>query len=296
MRIASICTELSAIWSALEIGGAASTATRSTRSGCADRPLERLHAAHRAADHGRPAVDADRVGERRCAATWSRIVRYGKRDPHSAPSGASEAGPVEPWQPPSMFGATTNHSAGSSALARRRPGPTTSRRSDARARPGPTRWLSPVSACSTSTALLRVGVELAPGLVGDRDGGERARRARASTSPIDDELPVARIVAGAPGTGCRGLRRQRAPIGLRDERRGHRVFGCLPVHVAPFSRYEERCYADVLRRSGALREVRARRSSRRRCDLARRRRSRPRGRRSGRRRSRGRPRGAPGRA
>ena len=57
-----------------------------------------------------------------CAATWSRMVRNGKSAPHSPPVGDAEAGPVEPWQPPIMFGATTNHS----SVSIDRPGPTMS--------------------------------------------------------------------------------------------------------------------------------------------------------------------------
>ena len=42
-------------------------------------------------------------------ATWSRMVMTGKRDPYGRPSGASDAGPVVPWQPPSTFGHTTKN-------------------------------------------------------------------------------------------------------------------------------------------------------------------------------------------
>ena len=38
------------------------------------------------------------------ARTWSRIVMLGNRAPQGFPSGAVLAGPVVPWQPPSMFG------------------------------------------------------------------------------------------------------------------------------------------------------------------------------------------------
>ena len=54
-------------------------------------------------------------------ATWSRIVMRGKRDPYGLPSGASDAGPVVPWQPPSTFGHTTNQRSVSSGA----PGPIT---------------------------------------------------------------------------------------------------------------------------------------------------------------------------
>src|SRR6185312_5541124 len=82
------------------------------------------------------------------------MVRYGKRAPHSRPSGAREAGPVLPWQPPSMFGQTTNHFSVSMYL----PGPMMPLHQPAVGCPGPAepiRWLSPVSACSTRIALLR---------------------------------------------------------------------------------------------------------------------------------------------
>ena len=87
-----------------------------------------------------------------CARTWSRIVRKGKRVPHSTPSGASDAGPVDPWHPPITFGATTKYRSVSIAS----PGPTTPGHQPALgwAGPaGPMTWLSPVSACSTSTTL-----------------------------------------------------------------------------------------------------------------------------------------------
>ena len=46
---------------------------------------------------------------------------YGKRAPYSLPFLSKDVGPVEPWQPPSMFGATTKYLSVSIA----RPGPIT---------------------------------------------------------------------------------------------------------------------------------------------------------------------------
>lgn len=57
-----------------------------------------------------------------------------------------------PWQPPSTLGATMNQRSGSSA----RPGPISRSHHPGVGWPGPAgpaAWLSPVSACSTSTAL-----------------------------------------------------------------------------------------------------------------------------------------------
>jgi hypothetical protein len=85
-------------------------------------------------------------------ATWSAMVTSGKREPHGAPSGAAEDGPVVPWQPPSTLAQTTNQWSLSSGA----PGPISVGHHPDVGCPGPagpTTWLSPVSACSTSTAL-----------------------------------------------------------------------------------------------------------------------------------------------
>eukprot|EP00611_Tribonema_gayanum_P017003 TRINITY_DN29522_c0_g1_i1.p1 TRINITY_DN29522_c0_g1~~TRINITY_DN29522_c0_g1_i1.p1 ORF type:complete len:346 (+),score=10.01 TRINITY_DN29522_c0_g1_i1:188-1225(+) len=90
----------------------------------------------------------------RCTSTWSRIVTNGKREPHSWPSGAEEAGPVVPWQPPSMFGATTYQRSVSIAL----PGPTIPDHQPPVGCPGPGEpitWLSPVRACTMRRAFDR---------------------------------------------------------------------------------------------------------------------------------------------
>ena len=82
------------------------------------------------------------------AAHMSRMVISGKRGPHGAPSGAGDAGPVEPWQPPSTFGQTTKYRSVSIA----RPGPTTSFHHPS----SPLRLVaceSPVKAWHRSTAL-----------------------------------------------------------------------------------------------------------------------------------------------
>lgn len=46
----------------------------------------------------------------------SRMVISGKRGPHGRPSGAMEAGPVVPWQPPRTLGHTTKKRLVSMAL------------------------------------------------------------------------------------------------------------------------------------------------------------------------------------
>ena len=126
----------------------------------------------------------------------------GKREPYGRPStGCGEAGPVEPWQPPSTLAHTTNQR----SVSIGRPGPTMPSHHPGVGWPrpaGPVTWLSPVQAWQSSTALLRRRVERAPRLVGDRDVGQR----RAPLSSANggrgerEELAVARRVARHPRT------------------------------------------------------------------------------------------------
>ena len=77
----------------------------------------------------------------------------------AAPSGAVDEGPVVPWQPPSTLAQTTNSRSVSSGA----PGPISEGHQPAVACPGPagpTTWLSPVSACSTSTAFPASGASV----------------------------------------------------------------------------------------------------------------------------------------
>ena len=86
--------------------------------------------------------------------TWSRDGD--PREPRAPAAGRpapSDDGPVVPWQPPSTLGATTNHAVGVERRARADRGRPTSPASGGPGPAGPTTWLSPVSACSTSTAL-----------------------------------------------------------------------------------------------------------------------------------------------
>src|SRR5215207_9904520 len=85
------------------------------------------------------------------SATWSRMVVTGKRDPNARPSGASDDGPVVPWQPPSTLGHTTKKRSVSMA----HPGPMVPSHQPTSPCPGPTgpaAWLSRLSAWSTRTA------------------------------------------------------------------------------------------------------------------------------------------------
>ena len=150
--IAARCSEFAAIWSAVVCAVLLRTASRATRSG---RDAANSSACIPPIEP--PTTAANRSiprGSASCAwaATWSRTVTNGKRDPHSTPSGDTDEGPVEPWRPPSMFGATTNHRSVSIAL----PGPTTSPHHPAVRWPGPASPAtceSPVSAWNTRTAL-----------------------------------------------------------------------------------------------------------------------------------------------
>ena len=77
----------------------------------------------------------------------------GKRLPYGAPSsGCGDAGPVEPWQPPSTLAHTTNQRSVSMGM----PGPTMPSHQPGVGWPscaGPLAWLSPVQAWHSSTAL-----------------------------------------------------------------------------------------------------------------------------------------------
>src|ERR1700756_1082827 len=80
----------------------------------------------------------------------------GNLEPHGFPSGASELGPVEPRQPPNTLVATAHQRLVSIGA----PGPATPSPHPAVGCPGPAGPMtceSPVSACSTTTTLSRVG-------------------------------------------------------------------------------------------------------------------------------------------
>src|SRR5690349_4673778 len=90
------------------------------------------------------------------ALTWSRTEITGNREPQGFPSGASELGPVDPRQPPSTL-VDTAHQRSVSIGA---PGPATPSHQPGvgwSGPAGPVMWESPVSACSTTTTLSRVG-------------------------------------------------------------------------------------------------------------------------------------------
>jgi len=126
-------------------------ASRRTRSGAvtahSSARCPPIDAPTTSAQDPTPSASASRSS----AATWSRTVSCGNRLPHGRPSGAVLAGPVLPWQPPSTFGATTNHRSVSIGA----PGPTSVDHQPGVGWPGPASPVtceSPVSACSTSTA------------------------------------------------------------------------------------------------------------------------------------------------
>ena len=90
------------------------------------------------------------------------------------------AGPVEPWHPPSMFGATTNHSSVSIGA----PGPTMSPHQPAVGCPGPGGSAHVAVAgegVQHEDGVVARRVELAPRLVGEAVAGELAARPRCGT-------------------------------------------------------------------------------------------------------------------
>ena len=147
-------TEQRAICSAVAAAPTASTAARATRSGWPTH-----HSSTRMPPIEPPTTPAQRSMPRRSArsisaATWSRIGEAREpRRPTGGPSGAGDAGPVVPWQPPEHVGADHEVAVGVD-------GPTGSdellppaRASGDRGPTGPAAWESPVSACRTRTAL-----------------------------------------------------------------------------------------------------------------------------------------------
>ena len=141
----------------------------------AHRPLQRLHAAHRRADHAHAAgrCRAASVSSRCCAATMSRRAKRGKRMPGCA---ALFEGEVERPLPIGSV-AITNQRAGSSAL----PGPI--RKSS--------RWCVPESEAQIRTAFERSAFERAVGDV--RLAVVDDRLARLELQVAERELAMRRV-------------------------------------------------------------------------------------------------------
>ena len=190
------------------LGGRLRAARDDDRGGHAvgerDRPFERALAAHRPADHRGPPRDAELVGERGLDHDLvadrddgeARAVRRAGRRIDRTPD------PVVPWQPPSTLGHTTKKR----SVSIGRPGPTTASHQPSARCPGPAgpaAWLSPVSACSTSSGVRRVGVERAPRLVRDGDVREAPTGLQHVRARVEQrrELTAAGRVARSPRAG-----------------------------------------------------------------------------------------------
>ena len=90
------------------------------------------------------------------ASTWSRTETSGNLEPHALPSGCGELGPVDPRKPPSTLVAIAHQRPVSIGA----PGPATPSHQPSVSSPGPVGPVmceSPVSACSTTTTLSRLG-------------------------------------------------------------------------------------------------------------------------------------------
>jgi len=204
-----------------------------------------------------------------------------------------------------MLGATTNHSAGSSTL----PGPTSPDHQPPVEWPGPAgpvRWLSPVSACKTSTALLASALSsphdskaivtsgnlpprssaISPSSTNCRSPGLSPGRQAPDAGGAADKVRRRDSVTNAEGTASSGVC-QSMSFNSVAQRNGPE----LPCYAARRSAVTRRGCSVTAAIDGA--EKLFRRSAPL-PTLCVRPRSLPRGRRSGRRRSRARPRGAPG--
>ena len=233
MRIASSCTELQGDL----VGGASRRARRAPRRArrgrVADGPLEHVHAAHRAADDARPSGRCRaRRAKATCAATWSRMVRNGNRGAPLGAVGRERGRTGRALAAAEHVRRDDEPAVGVDRRARADDAGPPARRSGAPGPAAPTTWLSPVRACSTSTALSRAALSVAPGLVGDarRRAARRRARVRARRCATNCRSPTGSPSRQAPVAG--GLPSSGARVGLGDERRRHGVFGCLPVHVS----------------------------------------------------------------
>ena len=223
MRIASICTEFRAIWSAVAAAGAASTAMRSTRSGAViahsstcmppieppttaaqrSMPSSRAKAAcardlvadgeEREARAPLDAVGRERGGPGRALASAEHVGRD-----HEPAVGVDREPRADDAGPPA--GGRVRRAGGADDVAVAREG------------------------VQHEDRVVAVGRELAPGLVGDADAGQRGRRTRGRASPIDTKR---RSPPGRPRARprSRAASRERLRARLGDEARGHRVRG-----------------------------------------------------------------------
>ena len=96
-----------ASWSAVVEAPVATSTRLRTRCGWLTGPFDGAVPAQRGADDQVEGIDSQASARRVSAATASRVVSHGKREPQGRPSGAMEEGPVEPWHPPRMLAATT---------------------------------------------------------------------------------------------------------------------------------------------------------------------------------------------
>ena len=201
-----------------------------------DGPLERVHAAHRSADDGREPVDAERVGEAdlRGDLVADRQVREA-RPPFDA-VGRERGRAGRALAAAERVGGDDEPAVG----VDRETGPDDAAPPSGRGMPGAG------SPDDVTVAGQRVHdehrvvagiVQRAPRLVGEPSVGERRPRLERDRAH-PHELPVAGVVALAPGARRRRRAQHRAPVGLGDERRGHRVFARLPVHAAPIVSHE----------------------------------------------------------
>ncbi len=197
-----------------------------------DRPLEDLHPAHRAADDGVPAGDAEVVGE------------PGLDAHHVADRDDREARAVRP----AVDGVRRRRAGRALAAAEhvgahdepavgvdRRPGPTmashqpgvgvaaTGRAGDvAVARPG----------VAEEHGVGAVGVERAPRLVGDGDVGAAWRRCSRANGRSGASVKNCAVAGGSPGIHAPVLARHRAPVIVPTDATSTLVAGSLRPHPA----------------------------------------------------------------
>ena len=201
-----------AIWSPDVCAAVAIAAMASHALGGARRPLQHAQAAHRRADDERPRVDAEQVGQRGSRRRPGRARSVGGTVlPHGVAVGRRRRRPGGALTAAEHVGCDDEPAVGVDRRARARP--STDHQpavSGARAPASPVTCESPVSACSTSTALSPSSLSSPHVSYASRTAGQPPARLEVERPEVG-ELPTAHGVALAPGRA----RRDRRPVGRR---------------------------------------------------------------------------------
>ncbi len=208
--------------------------------GLAHTPLERVHAAHRAADDRGPHVDAERIRKAHLGGDLVADGQVRKASRPFVPVGGDRRRSRRAL-------ASTEHVRGDDEPAVGVDGGARAHDVVPPARGGMTgsRGAAHVTVAGEGMQhehrVVTAGRQLAPGLVGQADAG-KLPTALGREGAERGEAAVAGGIAVAPGARRRRAAAQQARVGLRDRCARHRVFGGLPVHalLLPFASFQAR--------------------------------------------------------